>query len=80
LEISKEEYACPICNNKEIIEYEKIIECPRCELEFEKDDFKKYNKDQILAIQEKEGFIKFFNGNKQKNAKFRLNNDELKQH
>lgn len=53
-------YYCPRCKNSKIIEYTKTIECTHCHLEFEKKDFNLYDDSQILAVQEKSSFIKFF--------------------
>jgi uncharacterized Zn finger protein (UPF0148 family) len=49
----KKEYHCPRCKTKKILEYEKTLFCPICELRFEKKDFEIFDDDQILAISEK---------------------------
>jgi len=50
-------YQCPRCKNKNIINYESVIECPECRLEFDKEDLEILEGDQILSIQEKLSFI-----------------------
>jgi len=54
------EYHCPRCQNRNIIEYPDSIECPKCELEFDKKDLTLYDDDQILSLQEKSGFVNSF--------------------
>jgi rubredoxin len=52
-------YYCPRCGNKNIIEYEETFDCPICELEFDKKDFKLIeDKSSILSLQEKSGIAK----------------------
>lgn len=53
-------YHCPRCQNTKIIEYTKTIECPKCRLEFDKKDLETFKDDQILSLEEKESFIKYF--------------------
>ncbi len=49
---------CPRCNSERIIDYEDIIECLDCNLEFEKKDFELIeDKSNILAIQEKKAIV-----------------------
>ncbi|MFX0072078.1 MAG: hypothetical protein ACFFAO_13400 [Candidatus Hermodarchaeota archaeon] len=47
------QYHCPRCGTKNIIDYEDTIECPRCRLEFEKSDFENFEDEDILSIEEK---------------------------
>lgn len=54
------EFHCPRCKNVKVIEYINSIECPNCKLEFHKKDFSRFSDDQILSIQEKSDFLKFF--------------------
>jgi len=51
-------YQCPRCKNKNIIIYESVIECPKCRLEFDKEDLEMLEVDQILSIKEKVAFIR----------------------
>lgn len=53
-------YRCPRCKKANVIEFTESIACPRCELEFEKEDLGTIDEDKILSIQEKSDFIKFF--------------------
>ncbi|MFX1411175.1 MAG: hypothetical protein ACFFA6_12550 [Promethearchaeota archaeon] len=50
-------YLCPRCGSKEIIIYEKFIECKDCNLEFDKKFIGVINNGNILARQEIKGFI-----------------------
>lgn len=50
---------CPRCKGKRIIDYETIIECLDCNLEFEKKDIEEIeDKSAILSLQEKQSIIK----------------------
>ncbi|TFG01391.1 MAG: hypothetical protein EU539_14100 [Promethearchaeota archaeon] len=57
----KKKYRCPRCHNDEIINYGDTFECPKCRLEFEKRDFKLFDEDQILSIEEKLKLTKVLN-------------------
>ncbi|MFX1277099.1 MAG: hypothetical protein ACFFBP_19410 [Promethearchaeota archaeon] len=49
-------YHCPRCGNNNIINYDDTFDCPNCNLEFNKSDFKFYADDEILSIEEKRRF------------------------
>ena len=46
---------CPRCKRKYLMDFDTIVECPLCNLEFEKADFEKYDDDDdILSLQKKQ--------------------------
>ena len=49
---------CPRCHNISIIEHPDTIECPNCNLEFDKKDLDEFEDENIIAIEEKKDFIK----------------------
>ncbi len=47
-------YLCPICKNKDILEYEQFIACPLCFKRFDKSDLENYKDvDKIRSMEEK---------------------------
>lgn len=48
-------YRCPLCNADDMIEYEKVIECPHCGRRWHKDLFSgKIDRENILSDQEQD--------------------------
>ena len=57
-DMTKEGYFCPRCGNLDIIDYDDTFDCPKCMLEFNKEDFDIVeDKSNVLSIQEKMAFI-----------------------
>jgi hypothetical protein len=50
-QMSKKDH-CPRCRSKDIIEYDDFIECPKCDLEFDKEFLGVIPDEDILARQE----------------------------
>ncbi len=42
----------------EIMDYNKVISCVYCGLDFDKSDFDKFDEENILAISEKQGILR----------------------
>lgn len=61
--MEKEKLKCPRCNTLNLIDYDEIVECPKCKLEFHKKDLLNLKDDEILAISEKLAFIKSIKNN-----------------
>ena len=53
---NKISYRCPRCKNENIIDCETDIYCPSCKLDFPKASLDGFDEDEILAIQELDGF------------------------
>jgi len=53
-------YRCPACDSKDIIEYDEIIECPKCNLEFFKDHLGEIDPENQLSIKELNGIVGAF--------------------
>ncbi len=53
-------YYCPACKSKNVIEYEEIIECPSCNLEFFKEGLGEIADENKLSVQELNGITKAF--------------------
>ncbi len=53
-------YYCPVCKSKDVIEYEDMIECPSCNLEFFKDGLGEIADENKLSVQELNGIVKAF--------------------
>ena len=49
---------CPRCKENKVIDLGETIECTICNLEFQKDDLKNLDSDQILSVQEKLSFVR----------------------
>ncbi|MBA7531070.1 hypothetical protein ES705_23281 [subsurface metagenome] len=50
---------CPRCKRKYLMDFDTTVECPVCNLEFEKQDFDEYtDDDDILSLQEKHEIAK----------------------
>ena len=50
--------ACPRCKVSNVIEYDDLIECNSCNLEFEKEEIRKADDlSEVLSIQEKKGIF-----------------------
>ena len=65
--IMKENLHCPRCKSKKVIDYGDTFDCPICNLEFEKKDFKLFDDESdILAIEEKVEIVKVLKTNSEK--------------
>ena len=53
-------YRCPVCNSKDIIEYDEIIECPKCNLEFFKEYLGEIDTENQLSVKELHGIVGAF--------------------
>ena len=53
-------YRCPACKSKDIIEYDEIIECTRCNLEFFKDHLGEIDPENLLSVKELHGIVGAF--------------------
>jgi len=53
-------YYCPACKSKNVIEYEEMIECPSCNLEFFKEGLGEIADENKLSVQELNGIAKAF--------------------
>jgi len=52
-------YHCPRCKNKDIIDFEFSFKCPYCMLNFDKSDYEFAEDDSyIIAVEEKDAFLK----------------------
>jgi hypothetical protein len=56
----KQKFHCPRCGSQDIIEYYDSIECPKCNLEFDKEFLGIIPDEDILARQELERFTRTF--------------------
>ncbi|MHA2392565.1 MAG: hypothetical protein ACXAEX_11535 [Promethearchaeota archaeon] len=54
------DYYCPRCYSDKILEYNDFIECPICQLDFDKDLFRKIPDEDILARQEMSNILNPF--------------------
>ncbi len=58
-----EKFKCPKCGNVDVIDYDDSFECPKCNLEFEKEDFKNNGEDgldSIMSVKEMLAFLSAF--------------------
>jgi len=53
-------YRCPACDSKDIIEYDEIIECPKCNLEFFIEGLGEIDPENQLSIKELSGIVGAF--------------------
>jgi len=53
-------YRCPACNSKDIIEYDEIIECTQCNLEFFKEHLGEIDPENLLSAKELHGIVGAF--------------------
>ena len=53
-------YRCPACNSKDIIEYDEIIECTQCNLEFFKEHLGEIAPENLLSLGELHGIVRAF--------------------
>jgi len=58
--MGNDDYACPRCNSRHVIDLKDNIQCSNCHQEFSKKDLDRLEKDQILSISEKQEFIRIF--------------------
>jgi transcription elongation factor Elf1 len=56
----KQKFHCPRCGSKNIIEYDDFIECPKCDLEFDKEFLGIIPDEDILSRQELIAFTDAF--------------------
>ena len=56
----KQKFHCPRCGSQDIIEYYDFIECPKCNLEFDKEFLGIIPDEDILSRQELEGISSTF--------------------
>lgn len=59
-------YRCPRCKNENIIDFEELIHCPSCELDFYKKSLDVFGEEGILAIQELKAFHDVLNEDEKK--------------
>jgi hypothetical protein len=55
-----QKFHCPRCRSKDIIEYDDFIECPKCDLEFDKEFLGVIPDEDILSRQELIGISNTF--------------------
>ena len=51
-------YRCPRCMRGKIMDFNKLISCVYCGLDFDKSDLDKFVEEDILAISEKRGILR----------------------
>ncbi|MHA1914470.1 MAG: hypothetical protein ACW986_03665 [Promethearchaeota archaeon] len=56
----KPKFHCPRCKSSDILEFDKFISCPKCALDFNKEDVGNIPDDQIVARQEMGGLFDAF--------------------
>ena len=49
---------CPRCKGTDLVDYGDTYDCKACELEFEKQDLKLYDEEDILSVEEKLGIFR----------------------
>ena len=65
-------YHCPVCKSKDVIEYEDMIECPSCNLEFFKEGLGEIDDENKLSVQELNGIVKAFDDLEDKKTRKKL--------
>jgi len=56
-------FNCPRCGNKNVLDFDEIVECPVCGLSFTKEILKKIEEENILADEEIMELLKSFKNN-----------------
>ncbi len=56
----EDEWHCPHCKGNDLVDYGDNFDCIKCQLEFNKDDVKQLDKDEVLSLQEKKSLRLFF--------------------
>ncbi len=60
----KYKYHCPRCKSEDLLIFNEIAQCPRCQLTFTKKFLKQLKDNVILAEEEKADFIRSFKNEK----------------
>ncbi|MFX1356408.1 MAG: hypothetical protein ACFFA8_03910 [Promethearchaeota archaeon] len=56
-------FNCPRCGNKNVLDFDEIVECPACGLSFTKEILKKIEEENIIADEEIMELLKSFKKN-----------------
>lgn len=56
-------FNCPRCGNKNVLDFDEIVECPECGLSFTKEILKKIEEENIIADEEIMELLKSFKKN-----------------
>jgi transcription elongation factor Elf1 len=56
-------FNCPRCGNENLLDFDQIVECPKCGLSFTKEIITKIEEENIVADEELMEILKYFKKN-----------------